>query len=34
MPQDTSYAQQAYSVLQHSTLFGNLEEKTLSLIHI
>ena len=29
MPQDTSYAQQAYSVLQHSTLFGNLEEKTL-----
>ena len=29
MPQDTSYAQQAYSVLQHSTLFGNLEEKIL-----
>ncbi len=29
MPQDTSFAQQAYSVLQHSTLFGNLEEKTL-----
>ncbi len=29
MPQDTSYAQQAYSVLQHSTLFGKLEEKTL-----
>jgi len=29
MPQNSSFEQQAYNVLQHTTLFSNLEEKTL-----
>ncbi len=34
MPKDPSFDQQAYDVLQHSTLFGNLAESTLkNIIH-
>ena len=32
MPKDHSFNQQAYDVLQHSTLFGNLSESTLKSI--